>query len=152
MRQYVTASYNYIVLHWSVTVLTPDSVVSYRSRDAMGWIQFASHRGWRQGACPRSWWAIYSRGTVVHKIISSSVLETCGTTSSVTFPRIVWMIAGTAGSCVERFSTMPFMFCNMNGVCTYSRRTSTSYWLSTEKPAPMMPVDDYNQILPYISR
>ena len=64
----------------------------------------------------------------------------------------IFRTAGQAGSCVTRFSTMPFMFCNMNGVCTYSRRTSTSYWLSTEKEAPMMPVEDYQEVLPYISR
>ena len=64
----------------------------------------------------------------------------------------IFRSAGQAGSCVTRFSTMPFMFCNMNGVCTYSRRTSTSYWLSTEKEAPMMPVEDYQEVLPYISR
>ena len=49
---------------------------------------------------------------------------------------------GTAGSCLNKFSPMPFMFCNTNGVCTHAKRTSTSYWLATERDKPMMPLDD----------
>ena len=44
---------------------------------------------------------------------------------------IIVVFTFQAGSCVERLSSIPFMFCNMNGVCTYAR----SYWLSTEKNA-----------------
>jgi len=58
---------------------------------------------------------------------------------------------GWAGSCLRRFSTMPFMFCNMNNVCNYASRNDRSYWLSTNEPIPMMPVGERN-IQPYISR
>nr|KAG5693532.1 hypothetical protein BaRGS_019858 [Batillaria attramentaria] len=47
---------------------------------------------------------------------------------------------GWAGSCLPRFSTMPFLFCNMNNVCNYASRNDRSYWLSTNAPIPMMPV------------
>lgn len=33
---------------------------------------------------------------------------------------------------------MPFMTCNLNGVCEYSSRNDYSYWLSTPEPMPMM--------------
>ena len=57
------------------------------------------------------------------------------------------------GSCLRRFSTMPFMFCNINNVCNVAWRNDYSYWLSTPEPmTPMMdPVSD-EQIRPYISR
>lgn len=58
---------------------------------------------------------------------------------------------GLAGSCVRRFSTMPFMFCDFNNVCNYASRNDKSYWLSTNDPIPMMPVAD-SAIRPYISR
>jgi len=59
---------------------------------------------------------------------------------------------GKAGSCLEKFSPMPFMFCGMNGVCTHSKRTSTSYWLATDKDVPMMPLEDDREIATYLSR
>uniref|UniRef100_A0A8B9G438 Collagen IV NC1 domain-containing protein n=1 Tax=Amazona collaria TaxID=241587 RepID=A0A8B9G438_9PSIT len=45
---------------------------------------------------------------------------------------------GTAGSCLQRFTTMPFLFCNTNDVCSFASRNDYSYWLST---ATVMPVD-----------
>lgn len=45
---------------------------------------------------------------------------------------------GAPGSCLQRFSTMPFMTCNLNNVCEYSSRNDYSYWLSTPEPMPMM--------------
>lgn len=45
---------------------------------------------------------------------------------------------GAPGSCLQRFSTMPFMPCNLNNVCEYSSRNDYSYWLSTAEPMPMM--------------
>jgi integrin beta 8 len=53
---------------------------------------------------------------------------------------------------MQKFSAMPFMFCGMNGQCSHSSRTSTSYWLATEKEMPMMPVKDYREVAPYLSR
>lgn len=58
---------------------------------------------------------------------------------------------GHAGSCLQRFSTMPFLFCDFNNVCNYASRNDKSYWLSTTAPIPMMPVNE-QEIQPYISR
>ena len=52
---------------------------------------------------------------------------------------IVFWFLGSAGSCLQRFSTMPFMFCNLNNRCTVASRSDYSYWLSTTEPmTPMM--------------
>lgn len=58
---------------------------------------------------------------------------------------------GFAGSCLRRFSTMPFLFCDFNSVCNYASRNDKSYWLSTNAPIPMMPVSE-EAIKNYISR
>lgn len=59
---------------------------------------------------------------------------------------------GQAGSCLQKFSPMPFMFCNINGVCNHNQRTATSYWLATDRDHPMMPLEGHDSITPYISR
>lgn len=60
---------------------------------------------------------------------------------------------GSAGSCLRRFSTMPFMFCNINNVCNFASRNDYSYWLSTPEPMPMsMAPITGESIKPYISR
>ena len=46
---------------------------------------------------------------------------------------------------------MPYMFCNIQNVCTYASRTAVSYWLSTEHPIPMMPVQG-EELKNYVSR
>jgi hypothetical protein len=58
---------------------------------------------------------------------------------------------GFAGSCIRKFSTMPFLFCDFNNVCNYASRNDKSYWLSTSSPIPMMPVEE-SSIRQYISR
>lgn len=58
---------------------------------------------------------------------------------------------GLAGSCIRKFSTMPFIFCDVNNVCNYASRNDRSYWLSTGAPIPMMPVEE-TAIQQYISR
>lgn len=58
---------------------------------------------------------------------------------------------GMAGSCLPRFTTMPFLYCNVDEVCHYANRNDKSYWLSTTAPIPMMPVSNL-QIRQYISR
>lgn len=58
---------------------------------------------------------------------------------------------GYAGSCVRKFSTMPFLFCDFNNVCSYASRNDRSYWLSTSQSIPMMPVEE-GEIRRYISR
>ena len=45
---------------------------------------------------------------------------------------------GQPGSCMRKFSTMPYLFCNLNEVCDYASRNDYSYWLSTTEPMPMM--------------
>ena len=44
---------------------------------------------------------------------------------------------GDAGSCLRAFTTMPFMFCNLNQQCNVASRNDYSYWLSTSEPMPM---------------
>lgn len=58
---------------------------------------------------------------------------------------------GFAGSCIRKFSTMPFLFCDINDVCNYASRNDKSYWLSTNGPLPMMPVSE-DSIRQHISR
>ncbi|KAF6090231.1 collagen type IV alpha 5 chain [Phyllostomus discolor] len=60
---------------------------------------------------------------------------------------------GTAGSCLHHFSTMPFMFCNINNVCNFASRNDYSYWLSTPESMPMNMEPLKGQgIQPFISR
>ena len=58
---------------------------------------------------------------------------------------------GFAGSCLKRFNTMPFLFCDFNEVCNYASRNDKSYWLSTNAQLPIMPARE-NAIRDYISR
>lgn len=60
---------------------------------------------------------------------------------------------GLPGSCLRKFSTMPFMPCNLNQECHVSSRNDYSYWMSTQEPMTMSmaPVTG-NAIRPYISR
>ena len=70
-----------------------------------------------------------------------------------TFPFSPYFFPGTAGSCLRRFSTMPFMFCNINNVCNFASRNDYSYWLSTPEPMPMsMEPLKGQSIQPFISR
>lgn len=60
---------------------------------------------------------------------------------------------GKPGSCLKRFSTMPFLFCNINNVCHVASRNDYSYWLSTTEPMPMnMAPIRGGQLQPFISR
>uniref|UniRef100_A0A669PMC3 Collagen IV NC1 domain-containing protein n=1 Tax=Phasianus colchicus TaxID=9054 RepID=A0A669PMC3_PHACC len=60
---------------------------------------------------------------------------------------------GTAGSCLQRFTTMPFLFCNTNDVCSFASRNDYSYWLSTATamPVDMAPISG-KALEPHISR
>lgn len=58
---------------------------------------------------------------------------------------------GLAGSCLPRFSTMPFVYCGVDAVCSYASRNDKSFWLSSTAAIPMMPVSG-DDIRPYISR
>jgi integrin beta 8 len=46
---------------------------------------------------------------------------------------------------------MPVMACGQNSVCNYASRNDRTFWLSTSKEIPMMPVLE-QEIRPYISR
>ncbi len=60
---------------------------------------------------------------------------------------------GSPGSCLRRFSTMPYMFCNLNNVCHFASRNDYSYWLSTPEPMPMTMTPIYGKdIQRFISR
>lgn len=56
--------------------------------------------------------------------------------------RSVGQDLGSAGSCLQRFSTMPYMFCDINSVCNYAQNNDDSIWLSTgeEMPKDMQPI------------
>lgn len=64
---------------------------------------------------------------------------------------VLFVSPGQPGSCLPRFSTIPFLYCSPNEVCYYASRNDKSYWLSTTASIPMMPVAEA-QIQPYISR
>lgn len=58
---------------------------------------------------------------------------------------------GSAGSCIKRFTTMPYLFCNIRGQCNYASRNDYSYWLSTDRQIPMMPINA-DAVEPFIGR
>lgn len=60
---------------------------------------------------------------------------------------------GTLGSCLPRFTTMPFLFCNTDSTCRYASRNDYSYWLSTDKVVlSNMPLISGDLLRGYISR
>ena len=59
---------------------------------------------------------------------------------------------GKPGSCLTRFTTMPFMFCDLNNQCNVANRNDYSFWLSTEEQSPMMGPATGKAIQPFISR
>lgn len=50
--------------------------------------------------------------------------------------RAVGQDLGEPGSCMRRFSTMPYMFCDIRESCHVASRNDYSYWLSTPQPLP----------------
>lgn len=69
--------------------------------------------------------------------------------------RTVGQDLGSAGSCMLRFSTMPYMFCGSspNDVCSYAQNNDDVLWLATAEPMQMsmepIPADGVQN---YISR
>ena len=60
---------------------------------------------------------------------------------------------GTLGSCLPRFSTMPFLFCNTDSTCRYASRNDYSYWLSTAEAMPSdMALISGDSLEKYVSR
>lgn len=62
-------------------------------------------------------------------------------------------LSGSIGSCLPRFSTMPYLFCDIESNCRYASRNDYSYWLSTNQPMPQNMVSIAgDQLANYISR
>lgn len=60
---------------------------------------------------------------------------------------------GTSGSCLIKFSAMPFMFCDIMNTCHYATRNDYSYWLATNNPMKSdMGSWNAREIEPYVSR
>lgn len=73
--------------------------------------------------------------------------------SAVGSGRAVGQDLGQSGSCLRRFSAMPFMFCNLNNVCSYAENNDDSIWLTTGEPMPMsMTPIPSRELEKYISR
>lgn len=59
---------------------------------------------------------------------------------------------GKSGSCIQRFSTLPFLYCTLaNGGCKYATRNDYSYWLAGDVNPGMRPVSA-SAIDPFISK
>eukprot|EP00058_Branchiostoma_floridae_P017740 XP_002603229.1 hypothetical protein BRAFLDRAFT_93357 [Branchiostoma floridae] len=61
---------------------------------------------------------------------------------------------GRAGSCLPRFSTIPFMSCEPDDTCNYASRDDKTYWLSTVETSaekPLIPVRGL-EIKKFVSR
>ena len=63
----------------------------------------------------------------------------------------MFAFSGSAGSCLQKFSALPYLRCDHTNVCYYGQTNDLTYYLSTTEPMPMMPVQR-DQIRPYISR
>lgn len=73
--------------------------------------------------------------------------------SAVASGKSVGQDLGQSGSCLQRFTTMPFMFCNLNNVCSYAENNDDSIWLATDEPMPMsMTPIPSREVEKYISR
>lgn len=130
-----------------------------RPHQTLGRIQFAVH-GWRRkGALARfrqvrnfaidpKFFPRFSYDLVPFRNIA---ILARATSSLLSYLMLSNRETGYAGSCVRKFSTMPFLFCDINNVCHYGNRGDRSYWLSTTSPIPMMPVQE-SEIEQYISR
>lgn len=60
---------------------------------------------------------------------------------------------GSVGSCLPRFTTIPFLFCDTENTCRFASRNDFSYWLSTAEPMPAnMSAIGGDRLVSYISR
>jgi integrin beta 8 len=67
--------------------------------------------------------------------------------------RAVGQDLGIGGSCLRRFTTMPYMLCDLNSVCNYAQNNDDSMWLATSESMPMsMAPIPSKEIEKYISR
>ena len=67
--------------------------------------------------------------------------------------RTIGQDLGAAGSCLSRFTTMPYMFCDTHNICNYAQNNDDSLWLSTAEPMTksMAPIEGRDLQI-YISR
>lgn len=56
---------------------------------------------------------------------------------------------GQPGSCLRKFSPMPFMFCNLNEACHIASRNDYSYWLTTQDAMMTPMMNPVQVILPF---
>ena len=60
---------------------------------------------------------------------------------------------GSTGSCMQRFSTMPVIRCDISQKCSYAQDQDNSYWLSTFEPMnPSLKPVNGSRIKDFISR
>lgn len=60
---------------------------------------------------------------------------------------------GTLGSCLQHFTTMPFLICDPGANCQYAAHNDLSYWLSTnESVSDVVPFITEDSLKNYISR
>ncbi|KAK4324550.1 hypothetical protein Pmani_004825 [Petrolisthes manimaculis] len=45
---------------------------------------------------------------------------------------------GATGSCMRKFTSVPYLLCNLNDKCEFSLSKDYSYWLSATQPLPLM--------------
>lgn len=60
--------------------------------------------------------------------------------------------AGTLGSCLKQFSTMPFLICTTDRTCRYASRNDYSYWLSADSQLQSKSILSEDTLRRYISR
>jgi len=72
---------------------------------------------------------------------------------NVAASRAVGQDLGQSGSCMMRFTTMPYMLCDITNVCHFAQNNDDSLWLSTAEPMPMtMTPIQGRDLMKYISR
>lgn len=100
-------------------------------------------------------YALHSQSTEVPSCPNNAVKlwEGYSLASMVGSSRAAGQDLGAAGSCMQQFSTMPFMFCGINDVCSYAQNNDDSLWLSTNEdmPTDMAPIKA-EALQKYISR
>lgn len=119
---------------------------------------FARHsQTTRVPGCPTGSYELWSGYSLLHftgdamahgQDLGTSFQRVCLNVMTIEVP-----LVGSPGSCLQKFNTMPFLFCNLDNVCNYASRNDYSYWLSTQEPMPMMmnPITG-GELTRYISR
>lgn len=64
----------------------------------------------------------------------------------------IGLSTGTVGSCLPRFTTLPFLICEIVGECHYAERNDYSYWLSNIKDPQLQTSSEEEALRSKISR